>query len=139
MPLRVIMHEAFTEQDVKAARAAALSFDADAEVSANYMTKALEPVLLIIVFVAGGFGTGFFNKAGADAYDALKGLVQRLRTDLEARSQILVEDEVGLQLVLGPATPAEALLQLPEDVAQAAAESGQLFWDDEAECWRSPL
>ena len=109
------------------------------EVSANYVTMAVDPVLVILIFIGAQFGTGFLGKVGEDAWDALKGLVRQLRDELEKKSQILVEDDEGLQLILGPDSPAEALTSLPEDVRQAAGESGQLNWDEADGRWKSPF
>jgi hypothetical protein len=66
-------------------------------------------------------------------------LVGRLRDELEQKSQIIVEDDEGLQLILGPDSPAEALTSLPEDVRQAAGESGLLIWDEAEGRWKSPF
>lgn len=131
------MHEAFPPSDVEAARRAALEHDESAEVSATYATKAVEPFLVLLLFIGAQFGSGFFGKAGEDAWDALKGLVGRLRTDLQTKSQMVIEDDDGLQSILGPATPAEALAELPRDIREAAGESGVLLWDEEAGSWKS--
>jgi hypothetical protein len=66
-------------------------------------------------------------------------LVGRLRDELEQKSQIIVEDDEGLQLILGPDSPAEALTSLPEDVRQAAGESGLLILDEAEGRWKSPF
>lgn len=121
------MHEAFPPSDVEAVRRAALEYDESAEVSATYATKAVEAVLVLLLFIGAQFGSGFFGKAGEDAWDALKGFVERLRTDLKTKSQMVIEDDQGLQLILGPATPAEALADLPGDIREAAGESGVLL------------
>ena len=49
--------------------------------------------------------------------------------------KLALEDDEGLQLILGSATLAEALLELPEGVREAAGESGELYWDDDEHCW----
>jgi hypothetical protein len=138
MVLKIEMHEAFPPPDVEAARRAALNYDESAEVIATYATKAVEPVLVLLLFIGAQFGSGFFGKAGEDAWDALRGLVGRLRTDLQTQSQMVIEDDEGLQLILGPATPAEALADLPADIREAAGELGMLIWDEEAGAWKSP-
>lgn len=133
------MHTAFPDDDVKAARAAALEYDPSAEVSASYETKALDPVLSIMLFVGGAYFTGLVGAVAADHYGKLKVLVRRLREDVRSRSQIVVEDDAGLQLVLGAMSPAEALDHLPLDVREAAGESGQLYWDDQYGIWKAPF
>jgi len=133
------MHRAFADDDVNAARAAALEYDSSAEVSASYETKALDPVLAIMLFVGGVYFNGFLGAVAADHYDKLKALVQRLREDLRSRSQIVIEDDAGLQLVLSAMTPAEALDHLPLNVREAAGESGQLYWDDQDGTWKAPF
>ena len=139
MPLKIVMHEAFPAADVEAVRRLAHEHDENAEVSANYVTKAIDPVMLIMV--AGSLvATGFFTRAGEDAYEGLKRFVQRLRRDVSADTQVVLDDEdLGLQLILGPATPAEALLELPDDLREAAGEAGELYWDGEEGCWKAPF
>jgi hypothetical protein len=136
MPLRIVMHEAFPPDDVEAARRIARDFDEFAEVSANYSTRAVEPVLVVLLFIGAQFGSGFFGKAGEDAWDALKDLVLRLRAELRSASPIVVEDDTGLQLVIGSEAGAD-LAPLPEDPQAAAGESGQLHWDN-SNGWAPP-
>lgn len=136
MSLEIVMHEAFPLEDVEAVRRLAHDFDESATVSATYSTKAVDPVL--IIFVIGGLvGQGFFTRAGEDAYEALKRLVLRLRDDVRAESQLVLEDDEGLQLILGPTTPAEALLTLPDDVREAAGETRALYWDEDEGGWKA--
>ena len=137
--LRIVMHEAFPPDDVDAVREYARGWDAEAKVSATYATKSGSAVLIVLAFIGGGFGRGFFEEAGADSYRGLKNFVSGLRSKMRAESQVVLEDDEGLQLILGPATPAEALLELPEDVREAAGESGELYWDDDEQCWKTPF
>lgn len=139
MALKVVMHEALPMDDVEAIKRLVLEHDESAEVSANYVTKAIDPVLLVMI-VGGLFLQGFFTRAGEDAYEGLKRFVQRLRSDVTSDIQLVLDDEdLGLQLILGPSTPAEALLDLPEDLRKAAAEAGELYWDGEERCWKAPF
>lgn len=73
MSLEIVMHEAFPPEDVEAVRRLAHDYDESAKVSANYSTKAVDPVLIIMV-IGGLVGQGFFTRAGEDAYEALKRL-----------------------------------------------------------------
>lgn len=139
MTLRIVMHEAFPPEDVEAVRDFARNWDEGAEVTASYGTKSATAVLIVLAFVGGAFGRGFFEEAGADSYHGLKKFVEGLRAKMRAESQLVLEDDEGLQLILGPATPAEALLELPEDVREAAGESGELYWDDDEQSWKSPF
>ena len=58
---------------------------------------------------------------------------------MKTESQIVLEDDEGLQIILGPSTPADALLNLPEDVREAAGEAGQLYWDEDEGRWKAPF
>lgn len=138
MTLQIVMHEAFPQGDVDAVRGLAREYDAEAEVSASYVTKAVDPVLIILVFIGGSFAQGFFTRAGEDAYESLRRLIVRLREAVTAESQILIEDDGALQLMLSPSTPADALLDLPADVRAAAGEAGSLYWDEQEGRWEAP-
>ena len=94
------MHEAFQPEDVDAVRALAGEYDENAEVSATYSTKAVDPVLIIMVI--GGFvGQGFLTRAGEDAYESLKRFVVRLRAAVRSEAQVVLEDdEELLRLIL---------------------------------------
>ena len=58
---------------------------------------------------------------------------------MKTESQIVLEDDEGLQIILGPSMPADALLNLPEDVREAAGEVGQLYWDEDEGRWKAPF
>lgn len=58
---------------------------------------------------------------------------------MKAEPQLVLEDDEGLKLILGPATPAEALLALPDDVREAAGEARELYWDEAEGCWKTPF
>lgn len=133
------MHEAFPPEDVEAVRDFARGWDEDAEVTANYATKSATAVFIVLAFVGGAFGRGFLEEAGTDSYRGLKDFVGGLRAKMRAETQLVLENDEGLQLILGPATPAKALLELPEDVREAAGESGELYWDVDEHCWKSPF
>lgn len=139
MGLRIIMHEAFPQEDVAAARRIAADFDQSAEVDASYGTKSVDPVLAVFLLLGGQFASGFLGKAGEDAWDTLKTLVSRLRAESTRQSQLVIEDDEGLELILGPDTPDDALLRLPDDVRQAAGEAGQLCWDSTEHGWKAPF
>jgi hypothetical protein len=138
MSLEIVMHEAFPREDIEAVRRLAHDYDESAKVSATYTTKAVDPVLIIMV-IGGLVGQGFFTRAGEDAYEALKRFVLRLRAEVKAESQLVLEDDEGLRLILGPATPAEALLALPDDVREAAGEARELYWDEDEGRWKAPF
>lgn len=137
MTLAITMHEAFPAREVEAVRRLAREYDESAQVEANYATKSVTVTLIIIVAGLKVIGGGFLNRAGEDAYDSLKSFVQRLRLEVESESQVVLED-AGLQIILGPSTPAEALLALPENVREAAGEAGELFWDEDSSSWVAP-
>jgi hypothetical protein len=87
----------------------------------------------------------FANAAGEVAYEALECFVVRLRVDVKTWSQIVLEDDEGLQIILGPSAPADALLNPPDallnppdDVREAAGEAGQLYWDQDEGRWKEP-
>jgi prevent-host-death family protein len=48
----------------------------------------------------------FVNAAGEVAYEALKRFVVRLRVDVKTESQIVLDDDEGLQIILRPSPPA---------------------------------
>src|SRR3954469_5971151 len=97
MALQILMHEAFSDEDVLAVRRIAEEYDRSAEVSASYGTKAVDPVLVIMV-IGGLFAQGFIRRAGENAYDGLRDFVKRLRSDVEEPSQIILEDDQGLRV-----------------------------------------
>jgi hypothetical protein len=92
---------------------------------------AASPLACAPRFVRPDHGRYFANAAGEDAYEALKRFVVRLRADVKIGSQIVLDDDEGMQIILGPSTPADALLNLPEDVLEAAGEANQLYWDED--------
>lgn len=139
MALRIAMHESFSAEDVAAVRQLARQYDESAEVSASYVTKSVDPVTIILVTGTLVFN-GFFSRAGEDAYDGLKSFVSRLRASTKDESQVLLEDDdSGLRVILGLSTPADALLELPEDIREAAGEAGELYWDEETGEWKPPF
>jgi hypothetical protein len=140
MSLSIVMHERFPPEDVQAAQRVAAEFDPDAEVRASYGTKALEPVTLVL-FIAGAFVSGYLAKAGSDAWDGTVRLVKRLRAEMKHEATFVLDGErdYGIQIIIGPQTPAEALLELPDDVREAAGESGQLFWNEDERRWKAPF
>src|SRR4051812_10103663 len=91
MSLEIVMHEAFAPEDVEAVRRLARSYDESAQVTANYSTKAVDPVLIIMV-IGGLVGQGFLTRVGEDAYESLKRFVLRLRAEVKAESQLVLED-----------------------------------------------
>ena len=139
MPLQIQMHEAFPEDEVEAVREYAREWDRDADVTASMVTKSTTVVLIVVVFVGSQFATGFLNEAGADAYKGLKSFIKGLRARMKEESQIVLEDDEGWEIVLGPDTPNEALEHLPGDVRSAAGESQQIFWDQEQSKWTTPF
>lgn len=138
MSLSVVIHEKSTPAQVAAIRSVVREFDSEAEVSATYSTKAIDPVSIFLIFLAAPFAAGFACKAGADAWDSLRELVQGLRAAAQDDAQVVLEDSEGVQVILGRAEPPARLMQLPDDVRGAAGEYRELYWDSDEECWKSP-
>ena len=138
MSVSVVIHEKSTPAQVAAVRSVVREFDNEAEVSATYSTKAIDPVSIFLISLAAPFAAGFAGKAGADAWDSLRELVQRLRAAAEDEAQVVLEDSDGVQVILGATETPARLLQLPEDVRGAAGEYRELYWDSDDGCWKSP-
>lgn len=137
MSLRVLMHEQTPPEKVRAVRTAALDFDSEADVSASYGTKAVDPVSVLLLFLVAPFVAGFAGKAGSDAWDELRNLVSRLREAHGGDTQVVIEDSEGVQVILSESDSEELLLELPDDVADAAGEYRELYYDAGDGVWKS--
>jgi hypothetical protein len=95
--------------------------------------------LLLMAIPAEVVAKAMLEKLGADVYQNLRGLVQRVfrQHDRSARGGVLVESaNTGAQFALEPDLPVEAYHQLFDEIAGRPQGNGVRTFDRENQRWR---
>jgi hypothetical protein len=92
--------------------------------------------LLLMAIPAEAVAKAMLEKLGADVYQNLRGLVQRVLRHRPARGGVMVESaNTGAQFALEPDLPVEAYQQLLAEIAEKPQGQGVRTFDREHRRW----